>query len=129
MSSLVILDIITFLPETMRSIAGNGTIRVHGIYQPLIRQVRKEPSYMEDSEDVIKRKRITIMTFIDPLKLLKERDIVFNLIFGGAVYAIWSMVTASTTTLFKAPFGLTELLLGVVFLPNGMRFFTTVFHE
>jgi Ca2+/Na+ antiporter len=42
-----------------------------------------------------------------------------NLIFGGVVYAIWSMVTSSTTGLFKSRFGLSELVLGLAFLPNG----------
>jgi MFS family permease len=119
-SSIVIFVIIVFLPETMRSIAGDGTLRLNGIYQPLIRKIRKESPYMQDPEGTVKRKKVTIMTFIDPLKLLGERDILFNLVFGGVVYTIWSMVTASTTRLFKDPFKLTEGLLGLVFLPNGM---------
>ncbi|CAG8982345.1 hypothetical protein HYALB_00005347, partial [Hymenoscyphus albidus] len=120
MSTIVILVIIIFLPETMRSIAGNGTIRLDGIYLPLIRKFRKEPSYITEPDDTIIRNKVTFLTFIEPLKLLKEKDVLCNLIFGGAIYAVWSMVTESTTALFKQNFGLTELLLGVAFLPNGI---------
>ncbi|CAG8956905.1 hypothetical protein HYFRA_00012360 [Hymenoscyphus fraxineus] len=117
-STIVLLVIIMFLPETMRHIAGNGTIRLDGIYWPLIRKFRKEPSYMTEPDDAITTNKVTFLTFIEPLKLLKEKDVLCNLIFGGAIYAVWSMVVESTTALFKENFGLTELLLGVAFLPN-----------
>ncbi|KAJ9130068.1 Major facilitator superfamily transporter [Pleurostoma richardsiae] len=119
LSSLVIMMIMLLLPETLRSIAGNGSLRLTGIHQPFIARFSKEPSYMRDPEDIVQRKKVTIVTFIEPLRLLTERDILLNLLFGGAVYAIWSMVTSSTTGLFKSRFGLSELLLGLAFLPNG----------
>lgn len=111
--------IVFFLPETLRSIAGNGSLRLTGIHQPLIARFTKEPPYIQDPDDPLQCKRVTLMTFIEPLKLLTERDILLNLLFGGVVYAIWSMVTSSTTGLFKSRFGLSELLLGLAFLPNG----------
>jgi MFS family permease len=119
LSSITLIVIIILLPETLRSIAGNGSLRLSGIYQPLIRRVQKEPLYMEDPDESFVRKKITFMTFIEPIKLLRRKDVLFNLLFGGVVYTIWSMVTSSTTGLFKSQFGLSELLLGLVFLPNG----------
>lgn len=119
-SSLVLIMIIVFLPETMRSIAGNGSLRLGGVYQPLASKFRREPDYMRDPDEAVSRKPVTLATFVEPLKLLLEKDILFNLIFGGVVYAIWSMVTSSTTGLFKENFGLSELVLGLAFLPNGM---------
>ncbi|KAL2126195.1 hypothetical protein VTI74DRAFT_1486 [Chaetomium olivicolor] len=119
LSSLVVVMIIVFLPETLRSIAGNGSLRLTGIHQPLIARFTKEPPYMQDPDDTVQRKKVTLMTFIEPLKLLAEKDILLNLLFGGVVYAIWSMVTSSTTGVFKSRFGLSELLLGLAFLPNG----------
>lgn len=123
--------IIILLPETLRSIAGNGSLRLTGIHQPLIRRFTKEPDYIQDPGDVVTRRKVTLQTFIDPLKLLVEKDILLNLIFGGVVYTIWSMVTSTTTGLFRSAFGLSELLIGLVFLPNGKlnlwsQFLTTV---
>ncbi|PTB35136.1 hypothetical protein M441DRAFT_62996 [Trichoderma asperellum CBS 433.97] len=119
LSSLVIIMVILFLPETLRSIAGNGSLRLTGIYKPLVARFTVEPPYMQDPDEAVQRKKVTVITFIEPLKLLVEKDIVLNLLFGGVVYAIWSMVTSSTTGLFKSRFGLNELLLGLAFLPNG----------
>ncbi|MCJ1330848.1 hypothetical protein MMC10_007535 [Thelotrema lepadinum] len=113
--------IIIILPETMRSIAGDGTLRLSGIYRPLIWTVRKEPSYMVDPDERPELPKITWRTFVAPLTLLMNKSIVLSLIPGGIVYAIWSMVTASTVSLFKAKYQLNELLLGVAFIPNGMR--------
>ncbi|KAJ8128916.1 hypothetical protein O1611_g4717 [Lasiodiplodia mahajangana] len=118
--SVVVLAVIVFiLPETLRSIAGNGSYRLAGIYQPLIRYCTKEPEYIQDPPLGQVRKKINARTFIDPLKLLTEKDILLQLIFGGVIYTIWSMVTSTTTGLFKASFGLNEFLIGLCFLANG----------
>lgn len=73
---------------------------------------------MQDPEERTPKK-ITLSTFTEPLKLLIQKDILINLIFGGVVYTIWSMVTSSTTGLFKEKFNLSELQVGLAFLPNG----------
>ncbi|GKT47358.1 itaconate transport protein [Colletotrichum spaethianum] len=119
LSSMVILVIITFLPETMRAIAGNGSLRLEGVYKPLILYITKEPDYLENPEDPYRQKEITLMTFVEPLRLLVQKDILVNLLFGGVVYTVWSMVTSSTTGLFKQRFNLNELEIGLAFLPNG----------
>lgn len=105
----------------MRSITGNGSVRTGGIYKPLIYFIKGEPSYIEEPAEPVIRKKITVHTFFEPLQLLIQKDILLNLIFGGVVYTIWSMVTSSTTSLFKASFNLNELTLGLAFLPNGTQ--------
>lgn len=74
---------------------------------------------MEDRDDTFSPPKVTVRTFLEPLLLLKEKDIFVGLFFGGVVYAIWSMVTSSTTGIFKQAFQLNELLLGLAFIPNG----------
>ncbi|EJT79979.1 hypothetical protein GGTG_05061 [Gaeumannomyces tritici R3-111a-1] len=120
LSSIVLLMLIVFLPETMRRIAGNGTMRLKGIYKPLIYKLKGEPNYMREPGEGLGRKKVTLSTFLEPLKLLLDKAVLCNLIFGGVVYAIWSMVTSSTTGLFKERFGLSELFLGLAFIPNGL---------
>ena len=116
---MVIIAIFVFLPETLRSIAGDGRLRLTGIYQPLIRRVTNDPPYLEERDDVFDRPKVTAKTFTAPFLLLKEKDILMSLVFGGFPYAIWSMVTSSTTSIFKDAFHLNELLLGLAFIPNG----------
>lgn len=120
LSTIVVLAIAVFLPETIRSIAGDGTLRLTGIHNPLIRRFIMEPDYMEDPEDLAVRPKVTLVTFAEPLRLVVEKDILASLVFGGMIYTVWSMVVASTTGLFKDRFNLNELVLGLVFIPNGM---------
>lgn len=119
LSSITTLAIALFLPETLRSIAGDGSVCLNGIHRPLIRTLRKRSGDFEESETSYVRPPIQLRTFLEPLLLLRQKNIVLNLIFGGVIYAIWSMVTSSTTTLFKQLFLLDELQLGLVFIPNG----------
>ena len=76
---------------------------------------------MEDADEMMPTPKVTLQTFVEPLKLLAEKDILVSLLFGGVVYTVWSIVVASTTRLFKERFGLSELTLGLVFLPNGIH--------
>ncbi|KAF9877124.1 major facilitator superfamily transporter [Colletotrichum karsti] len=120
-STITLAVIVVFLPETMRSIAGNGSIQQNGIYKPLVWYITGEPTYTQPSHETTKpKKRITLATFLEPLRLLVQKDILINLVFGGVIYAIWSMVTSSTSGLFKTSFGLSELQIGLCFLPNGI---------
>ncbi|KAI0809823.1 MFS general substrate transporter [Xylaria sp. FL0064] len=105
--STVVLGIIVFiLPETLRSIAGNGSYRLAGIHRPLIHSFTNEPEYVHETSPGKVREEINIRTFINPFKLLAEKDILF-------------MVTSTTAGLFKAYFGLNEFLIGLCFLANG----------
>ncbi|KID62568.1 Major facilitator superfamily transporter, partial [Metarhizium hybridum] len=119
-SSLVLATIVVFLPETLRTIAGNGSLRLSGIHQPLIRRFVKEKHPLEEPDYMGPRPKVTLATFLRPLALLGQKDILVSLVFGGTVYTVWSMVVASTTGLFKDLFQLNDLLLGLVFLPNGL---------
>ncbi|KAM3505616.1 hypothetical protein MY10362_002828 [Beauveria mimosiformis] len=119
-SSLVLLAIAAMLPETLRSIAGNGSLKLTGIYRPLLSQAFLGDTKLEEPEAARPRPKVGFRTFLEPVLLLREKDILVSLLFGGTVYAVWSIVVATTTGLFKDLFNLNDLLLGVVFLPNGL---------
>lgn len=120
LSGVTVVAIILFLPETLRNIAGDGSRRLAGIHQPLIRRLKRTSGDHAGSEVRYVRPPIVLRTFGEPLLLLKQKGIVLDLVFGSVVYAIWSMVTSSTTSLFHKLFLLNELQLGLVFVPNGM---------
>lgn len=121
LSTLTLVVIITILPETMRRIAGNGSLKVKGVYKPLI-NLNNAPTSTSDHDVEIAgtKPRITVMTFVEPILLLTQKDIITNLFYGGVIYMIWSMVTSSTTNIFKQTFGLNELQVGLCYLPNGL---------
>ena len=70
-SIITILAVVAFLPETLRSIAGHGSIRLSGIHEPLIRRLRKTTDNFKGSQTPHVRPHILIGTFVEPILLLK----------------------------------------------------------
>jgi MFS family permease len=118
LGSITLLLILLLLPETLRSIAGNGTLRLAGIYRPLI-YMFSPPSDVLIDRDSTPKKELTLSGVAAPLKFLFEKDVFITLFFGSIVYTVWSMVTSSTTFLFQSHFHLNDLQVGLAFLPNG----------
>jgi len=117
MALVVVVLLILLLPETLRKIAGNGSRPLYGIYAPLLGSKRGQP--VPDSERYVPTK-LTFRALLDSFRLLAEKDIVVSLLFGGIIYTVWSMITSSTSSLFKEEFGLSDVAIGLVFLPNGI---------
>jgi MFS family permease len=118
LGALTLLLILLLLPETLRSIAGNGTIRLTSIHRPLIYTFSPPPDELLD-RDTTPGKLVTSSSIVAPLKFLFEKDVFITLFYGAIVYTVWSMVTSSTTALFQGSFHLNDLMVGLVFLPNG----------
>ncbi|APA08040.1 hypothetical protein SS1G_00315 [Sclerotinia sclerotiorum 1980 UF-70] len=116
LGSLALLLIIAFLPETLRSVAGNGSVVLKGVHRPLF---YTPPSTAQSDEELPPKKNITFSSVFAPFKFLLEKDVFITLFFGAVVYTVWSMVTSSTTALFSEHFNLSNLELGLIFLPNG----------
>ncbi|KAF7957666.1 hypothetical protein EAE96_003239 [Botrytis aclada] len=116
LGALALLLIVAVLPETLRSLAGNGSIILKGIHRPLF---YVQPSTEHSSQELPTKKKVTFSSVIAPLKFLLEKDVFVTLLFGAIIYTVWSMVTSSTTALFSEHFDLNNLELGLIFLPNG----------
>ncbi|KAK0668211.1 major facilitator superfamily domain-containing protein [Cercophora samala] len=120
-----LLVIVIFLPETLRHIAGNGTIALHGIHRPVVtRHVSKHwkqphAEYNDQGDISTSTPKFTLGSILAPLQFLFEKDVFATLLFGAFVYTIWSMVTSSTTALFQPRYQLSNLQVGLIFLPNG----------
>jgi MFS family permease len=110
--------IVLLLPETLRSIAGNGTILLISYYKPLIYKFSPPADELID-RDPSTKKKISIAIIFVPLKLLLEKDVFMFILYGAWQYTVWSMVTSSTSSLFQNRFHLTDLQVGLIFLPNG----------
>ncbi|KAI9876711.1 MAG: hypothetical protein M1830_005891 [Pleopsidium flavum] len=116
---VVLVIIVIILPETLRTIAGNGSIRLHGVYRPLAYKFIKEPTYLVDADHRPSTQKFSLSAIFEPLKFLFEKDVFITLLFGSIVYTVWSMITASTTAMFQRRYNLNDFLVGLAFLPNG----------
>ena len=113
---ICLLSIVVLLPETLRHIGGNGSIRLHGFQKPLI---HNSLQWTSDKKPA-KAPKISLRNIYEPLGSLLEKDILVTLVFGSFIYAFWSMVTTSTTTIFLFKYRFSESIVGLLFLPNGV---------
>ncbi|KAK3948001.1 major facilitator superfamily domain-containing protein [Pseudoneurospora amorphoporcata] len=126
LGSITLAAILLFLPETLRRIAGNGTVPLKGIHRPFFdRQLRQRywkerDAATEEGDLTAPPPKLTCSTFFSSLRFIFEKDVLVTLLFGAIVYTVWSMVTSSTTALFQSRFGLSNLQTGLIFLPNGV---------
>ena len=100
LAGLFLVQTIMFLPETLQSVAENGSVRLHGIKYNVMS--RKQSDLVERSEMVIQK--LKLWDFWEPLSTLGEMDALLDLLFGAVVYAMWSMITGTTTMLFTERF-------------------------
>ncbi|GES64599.1 florfenicol exporter [Aspergillus terreus] len=124
MSVIVLSALLIFLPETQRSIAGNGSVPLSGFHKPLA-YVIKPPAAWSEPQDLSvptkPRPPVSWKKAFDQLKYILEKDIAALLAWGAVAYTAWSMVTSSTTTMLLLGFpSLTHWQIGLCFLPNGL---------
>lgn len=121
LSGISLLAILFFLPETLRTVAGNGSVRLHGHNKPFIYCLIGQKDTQVDAVPEKKKSRVSFQTILAPLAFLTEKDVFIILFFGSIVYTVWSMVTSSTSALFQSRYGLSTLEVGLTFLGNGKR--------
>ncbi|EXJ73450.1 uncharacterized protein A1O5_03210 [Cladophialophora psammophila CBS 110553] len=120
LGAVVVTIIILILPETLRSIAGDGSVRLRGfLYRPVLPLLVDEPTGRTEA-DLGGRAAFSWAAVFQPLKSLLAKDVFVTLFFGSIVYAVWSMMTASTTKLFKEHYNLSNVQLGLAFVPSGL---------
>ncbi|KAK5992104.1 Citrate exporter 1 [Cladobotryum mycophilum] len=122
MSLLVLVLLLIFLPETQRSVAGNGGVPLAGFYKPWAYYIRQPEQWAHTTAvPSAKLKPFSLKKCIDPLMYVFQKDIFVLLSWGALVYTLWSMVTSSTTTALLHDFPeLSQWQLGLCFLPNGL---------
>lgn len=126
LSAVIFVALVLTLPETLRSIAGNGSIPLQGVlYAPALRrcapwQKAEDAGEPDDSVAELKQGRITLRMFYEPLLFLFEKDIFCTLFYGSIIFTVWSMVSASTSTVLIRAYGLNTIQIGLAFLPNAV---------
>lgn len=116
--------LLIFLPETQRSIAGNGSIPLTGFHNPLAYMFKSPSAWTgnyETTHSLSPRAEIPLKKAFPTLIYLFEKDIATILVWGAVAYTSWSTVTSSTTTMMLYGFPhLTQWQVGLCFLPNGL---------
>ncbi|KAJ5514350.1 Major facilitator superfamily domain general substrate transporter [Penicillium fimorum] len=121
-SGICILLIALFLPETSRSIVGNGSRHVSALHRPIFRyhQSRKSTVLPALNEEVNTPRKFRIPNPLATLKILASRDSLLITAIYGIYYMNFSCLQGSLSTLFIDIYKLSELKAGLVYLPFGI---------
>ncbi|KAK7001453.1 MFS domain-containing protein [Favolaschia claudopus] len=114
-SAACAIVLILFLPETLRSIVGNGSIPPPSpLSRPLIPLLGRQ---LNLNASPLKRKR---KPFQNPLRLLFNLDILIALFYNGLVCSVFYAVNTSISTIFSETYPeLSQTEVGLCFLAIG----------
>ncbi|KAH7018160.1 major facilitator superfamily domain-containing protein [Microdochium trichocladiopsis] len=119
MAAICMVLISLFLPETLRSLVGNGSIRPPNpvLNQPVIkvfgRGVRTHPAPKRDPS----AKKPSINPFI----LFTYPDVALTLSFNAVTYSVYYSIMATTSSALEHAYPwLSTTLLGIGYLPTGL---------
>ncbi|BGP49610.1 hypothetical protein JCM10450v2_005509 [Rhodotorula kratochvilovae] len=127
----VVLVLLTaILPETLRSLVGNGSIPARGMNRSLVsilHEHRRRKALGADAElDAASlaakppKKGWKDVRPFAPLKMFREKDVFLVLTFNAVSYTLFYCVTTSTGTVFQTTYNLSDSELGLCFLANGI---------
>ncbi|RAH53684.1 MFS multidrug transporter [Aspergillus piperis CBS 112811] len=115
--------LIVFLPETLRSIVGNGALKSSNplvnfpldIYQ---KTTKVDWEHIPDGQSQrVAKKRIDVL---GPLRILISNHAAPIIIFLAVYYAVWQMSITAMSSLFESRYGLSEMQIGLTFIANGV---------
>ena len=117
-----------FMPETLRSIVGDGSIPAPRFNRPLVPillpKVVRQGRGIAPPKDSSKR-TFTKERFLQPFRLMIEKDIGSLLLFNGITYLVYVEMTTSMSTLFASIYHLSETQIGLCFLAGGAGAFAS----
>lgn len=116
MVAVGLLCIALFLPETLRSVAGNGSKPVPRHLRAIIPVIGRKASLEAFNGELRAKPRYSVNPFV----LFTYPDVIVLLTFTGIVYAVYYTVTATISSSFARFYPeLSETALGLCYLPVG----------
>lgn len=110
------------LPETKRTIVGNGSIMPHSFVNkaPILNFSYFQRKLHIDDPDYETLEPKVKINFLAPLKVLKIPQILIILFVAGFQFAMYSLHQTSLTTSLSKDYGCSVVTIGLCFLPTGL---------
>lgn len=112
--------VVVMLPETLRSVVGNGSLLPAGVvgrYPLNVYQRFTKAQWRCDSDGTRPPRKHVDVT--GPLRILTCKQAAPIIVFIGIYYAVWQMSITVMSTLFETTYGLGETQIGLTFIANG----------
>jgi MFS family permease len=121
-SGAFLVLLVVVLPETLRSMVGNGSIPPKGLSKSALSYIQRRRRSHSDSirpETNLPPKKSPV-DFLAPLRMIIGMEVTYIIVFLSVYYAVWQMLVTIMSTLFKQVYGLSELQIGLTFIANGV---------
>ncbi len=121
-AACLILSVL-LLPETLRSIVGNGSLRSEGISRSILgtyqrrRYLRAEQQILSPQAGHNLRKAIDLWA---PVKILLDLKTFSAVVLVAVHYTVWQSVLTALSTIVRDQYQTTETQIGLTFLANGV---------
>lgn len=117
MGAIALFAVFFFVPETLRSLVGNGSIYANPTPSQCIkRRLSKETTRQPKARCPHKK----LPNFLEPFLVLRYPDISISLVINGLFTSIMYCFMTTTPTHFTTIYGLNELQVGLCYLPYGL---------
>lgn len=112
-----LLILVALLPETLRSLVGNGSVAPPTYAVSLFSAWFIKHNVDPEDSSVTIAKRINVLGSI---MILTERRPLYTILFVGLFYMVWQMVVTVLSSVFQATYNMSDLQVGLVYLANGV---------
>jgi MFS family permease len=117
-SGVWLLIIAVSLPETLRTLVGDGAVAVSGVHAVPLRCMKPRPGGgLELSQEVPVSTHSALRGFVTIL-CQKDKALVMSAI--AILYMVWNCLQASLSTLFIEVYHFTYLEAGLIYIPFGV---------
>lgn len=124
-SATVLLAIMIFMPETCRSIVGNGTLRPPLINQPPISSLSPSIQRLETEQNP--KMDLGLPNPLSVLSLLKNKATLVAVGCYSIYYTIYSCLQASLSTVFVETYNISGRTAGLSYIPFGLACVASAF--
>ncbi|KAG0646112.1 Itaconic acid 2-hydroxyparaconate biosynthesis cluster ITP1 [Hyphodiscus hymeniophilus] len=114
--------LVIFLPETLRSMVGNGSIPPKGLSNSVLSYLQRRRHSTSESvtHETLPPSKKTAVDFLAPLRMIVGMEVTYIIVFMSVYYTAWQILITTMSTLFKQVYGLSELQIGLTFIANGV---------
>jgi MFS family permease len=120
----VLCILVVILPETLRTMVGNGSKPVKGLSNSLLGYIQRrrhpaDPSTLERTVSTASSFKKLPVDVLGPIKIILSIEVTCIILFMSIYYTVWQMTVTIISTLFKETYHLTEIQIGLTFIGNG----------
>ncbi|KAK4244886.1 major facilitator superfamily domain-containing protein [Corynascus novoguineensis] len=116
-----LIPYILALPETCRKVVGNGSVPARGWNMTVVDYLRfRRRSDDADFPVSGPRRELRFPNPINALRVVFEKDLALLLFYNTMIYLVFILIAATVSTEFADIYHLTDLQIGLCYLPYGL---------